>query len=157
MYHNPYHLTSFDNFNNFLTSKQKSSETDLLDYTTNKILNADDDNKTIFEIRYYKFKKIMEYTQQNKNIILVNLTFLQNKKHLLYFLNELNNYMNNSISTDYILEIPHTKINTNIQNRDYNIELEKYKDIINTYKNEEIETFINNLTCRLHNYINKNT
>jgi len=150
MYHNCYHLEPKNNFTDFLTIKQKSIETYLLDYKTNKCLNADDNGKTIFEIRYYKFKKIMEYIQKNKNIVLVNLTFLQNKKNLLYFLNQLNNiYMNNSISTHYILKIPHTKINTNIQNRKYSIDLEIYKNIINKYKNEEIESFINNLTCSI--------
>lgn len=85
MYYNPYHIEPINNFTDFLTLKQKSSETYLLDYKTNKILNADDNNKTIFEIRYYKFKKILEYIHTHKNIILVNLTFLQNEKKFNIF------------------------------------------------------------------------
>ena len=149
MFYNCYHLVQFNNFTDFLISKQKSSETFFLDSITNKCLNADDNEKTIFEIRYYKFKKIMEYVQQNKNIVLVNLNFLQNKKNLRYFLDQLNNiYMNKSVS-NYILEIPHTKIGSNIQNRKYGIDIENYKQIINKNKKEEIETFINNLTCSM--------
>ena len=148
MYYNIYHLKKFDNFINFLTFKQESIENYLLDYKTNKYLNADDNNKTIFEIRYYKFEKIMEYKNNNKSIIFVNLNFLQNKKNLLDFLQQLNHkYMNNSINNNYITEIPHTKIlEFNLKNQKYNIELDNYKDIINAHKNEEIETFINNLT-----------
>jgi hypothetical protein len=154
MYHSPYHLKPFDNFNSFLTLNQESIDIDMLDYNTNKFLNIDDNNKTIFEIRYYKFKKIMEYRKNNKDIILINLNFLQNKKNLLDFLEKLNHkYMNNSINNNYILEISHTKIHEpNLMNRKYNIELDNYKDIINTHKNEEIETFINNITIDIKDF-----
>jgi hypothetical protein len=150
MYHNVYQLKKFDNFISFLTLNQESTE-EVIDYKTNKCLNEDDNNKTIFEIRYYKFKKILEYRENNKFIILVNLKFLQNKKNLIYFLEQLNNkYMNNSINNNYITEIPHTKtLVSNSVNQKYNIELDNYKDIINAHKNEEIETFINNITFNI--------
>jgi hypothetical protein len=62
--------------------------------------------------------------------------------------------MNNSINNNYITKFCHTKIrgknnnnnNTDLKNRVYNIDLENYKEIINNHKNEEIETFINNIT-----------
>jgi len=154
MYHNVYQLKRMKNFHNFLTTNQQSVENRLLDYKTNECLNADDNNKTIFEIRYYKFKKIMEYKENNKNIIFVNLGFLQCEENLVSFLQQLNDkYMNNSINNNYITKFCHTKIrgknnnnNTDLKNRVYNIDLENYKEIINNHKNEEIETFINNIT-----------
>jgi phage shock protein PspC (stress-responsive transcriptional regulator) len=147
MYYNVYNLkTPPGDFNNFLTLKQEATEIEL-DFKTNKVVNEDDNNKTIFEIRYYKFKKIMEYRKNNKSIILVNLKFLQNKKNMSDFLQQLNDkYMNNSIDNNYITEIPHTKDFSCSINRKYDVEIDDYKDIINTHKNEEIETFINNIT-----------
>jgi hypothetical protein len=150
MYYNSYHLEKIDDFSNFLSRKQQSIEKYLLDYKTNEYLNNDDNNKTIFEIRYYKFKKIMEYKQNNNFIIFVNLEFLQDEKNLLDFLQKLNNiYMDNSIKNNYITQIPHTKINTKLLNRIYDINSNDYEDIIKKYKNEEIETFINNITFNI--------
>ena len=154
MYYNCYHLKKKNDFKDFLITKQQSVEKCHIDYETKKYINDDDNNKTIFEIRYYKFQKIMEYKQNNKFVLLVNLSYLQDENNLLYFLNFLNvTYMNNSIKGNYITKIPHTK-NKSIQtpNRIYNIDIKVYKDIIDKYKNEEIENFINNLTFDTSNF-----
>jgi hypothetical protein len=59
-------------------------------------------------------------------------------------------YIGHSPSHDYILEIPHTK-NAHIgaQNRTYGINIDKYMEIIDDSKNEEIEEFINNITINI--------
>ena len=148
MHHNYYHLKQIHDFGRFLTIPQESNESRLLDYETNKCLNADDNNKTIFEIRYYKFNKIIEYKKNNDFIIFVNMLFLQDENNLLGFLDKLNSIcMNKYIDKKYNTQLPHTKIKQiGVQNRKYNIDVDEYKDIINKHKNVEIETFINNLT-----------
>ena len=148
MYMNIYHLKNIKDFNDFLLNKQQSIEKKLLDYNTMKYLNEDDNDKTIFEIRYYKYRKILEYKKNNDFIIFVNLNFLQDKNNLSYFLKYLDStYIGYTKKTKYIIEMPHTKDKSiKTSNRIYNIDIEKYKDIINKYKNEEIENIINNLT-----------
>ena len=119
----------------------------MLDYRTNKCLNEDDNGKTIFQIREYKFNKIMEYKKNNKDVILVNLSFIQNYKNLSQFLDFLSEKYIPKLKVDnYICDIKHTKDNSNKKNRTYNINIKKYSDIINLNKNEKIENFINNLT-----------
>lgn len=146
-FNNPYHLKKYNNFKDFLTLPQYSTETKLIDYRTNKCLNKDDNDKTIFQIREYKFNKIMEYKKNNKDVILVNLLFIQNNKNLTHFLDFLSNkYMPKLKVDNYIYNIKHTKNNSNEKNRTYSININEYRDIINSTKNKEIENFINNLT-----------
>jgi hypothetical protein len=144
---NPYHLIKHNNFKYFLTLPQISNETQLIDNRTNKIVNEDDNGKTIFQIREYKFNKIMEYKKNNKDVILVNLSFIQNDENLSQFLDFLyEKYMKTSKVNNYIYNIEHTKDGTNNKNRTYNIDINKYRDIIDSNKNEEIENFINSLS-----------
>jgi hypothetical protein len=145
MYANPYHLKKYYNFKNFLTLPQHSQETHLLDYKTNQCLNNDDKGKTIFQIRYYKFNKICEYKDNNNDIIFVKLSYLQNEKNLLHFLQTLNSkYLNNPVS-NYITSIKHTKSGENKKNRKYNINIQLFQNFINNKKNIKIENFINDL------------
>jgi hypothetical protein len=146
-YMNPYHLKRNNNFKNFLTLRQKSTETKLFDYRTNDYLNKDDNGKTIFQIREYKFNKIIKYKEKNKDVILINLLFIQNSENLSQFLDFLsNNYIPKLKNNNYITNINHTKDNSNKKNRSYNLNINEYIDIINSKKNKEIENFINNLT-----------
>lgn len=74
------------------------------------------------------------------------------KKNLIYFFDQLNSkYMNNSIPKNYTTQLAYTKIPTPtyIKNQTYDIDPEKYKDIINAHKNEEIENCINNITINI--------
>jgi hypothetical protein len=136
MHVNNYHLVKIEDFGEFLINKQQNDINDL-----------DDNDKTIFEIRYYKIQKIIEYYKNNENVIFVNLSFLEDQNNLLYFLQKLNEkYMNNSLDNNFITKINHTKTGEEIKKRNYNIDLQKYQNIVNTYKNEEIEMFINNMT-----------
>lgn len=147
---NPYHLYKIKDLHNFLTKKQYSNEKKLKDFRTHKQLNANDNNKTIFQIRYYKFNKIIEYKNKNKNIILVNLDFIQNKKNCQKFLVTLHNHYFNYPKNDFIYELEnHTKSkNINDKNRYENlsINLQKYSYQIN----EDIENYINSLTFEIY-------
>lgn len=150
MYHNPYELSiSKDiDFEKFLTKKQKSCLF-WTDYDTMKPVSEDDDGKTIFEIREHKFKKICEYKDRNKDIVFVNLSFIQNEKNCEYFLDKLSEkYMQKPKPDKYILSFPHTKNRSiiNEKNRIYNINIDDYKDIIDLNKNNEMEDYINKLT-----------
>jgi hypothetical protein len=145
MYHNPYHMKRTKGFDKFLTTKNISTDFRNLDYRTNACLNADDNGKTIFEIRYHKFKGIMEYAKMNKDVIFVNLEFLQNETNLLYFLKKLNSTYMARPDPTYLTKIPHTKNKKLIVNREYTINAAPYQSLIDKYKNKEIEKFINDL------------
>ena len=107
---NHYHLKKYNNFKDFLILPQITNETQLVDYRTKKTLNDDDNGKTIFQIREYKFNKIMEYKNNNKDVILVNLSFIQNETNLSKFLDYLSNkYIKRLKVNNYILNIKHTK------------------------------------------------
>ena len=148
MFKNPYELKESEwnnDFNLFLNIKQLSNG--YWKNCNNEVLNKDDEGKSIFQIRYYKFNKIMEYKKNNKDVILVNLSFIQNEKNLSQFLDFLSEkYIPKLKVNNYKLNIKHTKNNSNQKNTTYNINIDKYRDIINSNKNEEIEKFIDNLT-----------
>jgi hypothetical protein len=153
MSQNAYHLKRKDNFLDFLVTPQESSEVCLLDYRTNRCLNEDDNNKNIFEIRYYKLHKIFEYQKSNKNVVYVNLTYLQNEANALCFLKALHcmypssQTQRNENQTYGTKIITHTKTGEKTINRVYNnINLSDYQNIINKYKNSDDEQFINELT-----------
>ena len=147
---NVYHLKKIHDFKDFLLNNQISNEQEIKDYKTMDIINKDDNNKTIFDIRYYKFNKINEYKNRNNDVIFVNLTFLQDKNNMELFLNELNSrYFENKYNPT-LFEINHIKRrHMSDKNRKYNIDIEKYREIIDSKKNDEIEKYINNLTFEI--------
>lgn len=147
MFKNPYELKREfnDDFNLFLNTKQLSNN--YWKKSNNEVLNKDDNGKSIFEIRYYKFNEIMEYKKNNKDVILVNLSFIQNEKNLSQFLDFLSNkYIPKLKVNNYKLNIKHTKNGLNQKNRKHEININKYRNTINSNKNEQIEKFIDNLT-----------
>ena len=87
----------------------------------------------------------MEYAKNNKDVILVNLSFLQNETNLLFFLKQLNSTYMNRDQTKFITKIPHTKTKESIVNRVYDIDITTFQPIIDKLKDEKIENFINNL------------
>lgn len=145
MYKNPYHIKRMKGFDTFLTNKQASVDNFHVDYQTKKSVNVDDNGKTIFEIRYHKFKSIMDYAKTNKDVILLNLEFLQNESNLLHFLQQLNSTYLNAPRPNYITKIPHTKTNELIVNREYDVDVAQYQPLIDQYKNRDVEAFIKNL------------
>lgn len=147
MYNNQYHLKYIDDFENFLITKQMSSENTFLDFRTKKIINYDDNNKTIFEIRNYKIKSIIKYFENNSDVILVNLNYLQqSEENVITFLNAINKKFNLEIDeNNYITKFKHTKNNSYEQNRKYELDINKFKKIIDLNSDKSIEEFINNL------------
>jgi len=148
MFKNSYALMPFKNFRDFLKNKQ-IPDINYYDYTyteynTKQNINIDDTDKTIFEIRYYKYKKLMEYFKNNNNVVLVNLDYIQNDENCLIFLKEINRiYKLNTNS--FSLEKNHTKNKSENINTDYRIDITEYKDIIEQYKDTMIEKEIDNL------------
>ena len=144
---NNYHIKPSKNFKDFLLLKKIPKKSNSLDYRTNMLLNIDDKDKTIFEIREFKFNQIMDYSKRNKDVIFINLSYIQNSENLTKFLNFLSDEYIPKLKFDqYITEIQHTKNFKNIKNRVYDINVDDYRDIIDSKSNPEIEEFINNLT-----------
>ncbi len=159
---NPYDLLRIKNFNDFLTSPQKSfwgnnqHGTTNLNSETNKVINDSDNGSTIFDIRYNKFNKICEYRDKNKDVIFVKLEYLQNEENLLNFLKSLSDKYGIEKKNNYSLNFEHTKINPafcgdkNIKNRKYDINIDDFIDTIDLYKNIEIEKIIDNMTFTIN-------
>ena len=60
----------------------------------------------------------MEYKNNNKDVILVNLSFIQNEKNLSQFLDFLSEkYIPKLKVNNYLLNIKHTKDGSNQKNR----------------------------------------
>ena len=150
MFKNPYHL-SYDapekNFERFITKVQKSEtlhNTKWIDSITKQPISVNDDNKSIFEIRYFKFHKTMKYFEDNKNVILVNLSYLQNDENCKQFIHEIQKRYNLNISPPKLIT-KHTKENTIKKNRKYDVDINKYNEIIKKHKNTTVENIIENL------------
>ncbi len=150
MYNNPYELNknNFSNFQEFLTVKQKSVN-ELLTFEGENA-SGDDNDKTIFDIRYYKFSKADEYKNIAKDVIFVNLSYLQNEENALIFLQTLDKQFMERSTTDYITNFTHTKVNSDIKNREYQENLDDHQDIIKEMKNTDTENFINELTFSIY-------
>jgi len=151
MFHNPYELsTNFGNFEQFLTTKLVPDTR--LRKSNGTILNEDDRNKTIFDVRYHKFKKIINYKNTQRDVIFVNMSFIQNETYLRRFLQTLHyKYLPIPIPiTDYILSIPHTKNGSENKNRSYTEDINKYKNLISKHRDDDIESFIDSLTFSFH-------
>ena len=151
MFNNPYELidTWGNDFSLFLNNKQLSNN--YWKDSNNEAINKDDNEKNIFEIRYYKFNKIMEYNERCTDVILLNLSFIQNEKNLSQFLDFISDkYMPKLKVSNYKLNIKHTKNGSKQKNRIYETNINEFKDIISLNKNIEIEDFINKLTFVLN-------
>ena len=158
MFYNHHHLKKkWDTFEEFLRTTHTSSEDKEIDNINNNPVNLDDNNKTIFGIREYKFNKIIEYKERNKDVIFVNLSYLQTEEDLLHFLSILDRKYLNRFNQTYTLSIPHTKsewpnlkhkslVWRNSKNRTYDINASDCMDIINSCKNADVENFIDKLT-----------
>jgi len=149
MFHNPYELSrNFDNLKQFLTKKLIPNTP--LKKPSGIILNHDDKDKTIFDVRYHKFNNIINYKNTQRDVILVNLSYLQNETNLQEFLQTLNDLYIHKPITNYVLCIPHTKSGKETKNRSYTEDINTYENIISKHRNDNIETFINSLTFSIH-------
>ena len=153
MFKNPWHLKPSKNFKDFLTNKQICVDLGEYDFYNKKLVNYEDEDKTIFEMRYNKIKKIYEYRENNPDIVFVNLTFLQNdEENVKIFIQTLSEKYLKVIKNNIITSMAHTKNNSNLKNRIYEIKIDDYKKIVDTYKDENIENSINNLTFEIKEY-----
>jgi hypothetical protein len=94
----------------------------------------------------------LEYKEKYKHVIFVNLSFLQNNENALYFLNILNEKYMKRECLNYISTIEkHTKNKqSTLQNREYTVNVSDYYNDINKYKNNEIETIIDNIQFEIY-------
>jgi hypothetical protein len=139
MFNNPYHLNKFSNFYDFIISKQSSSDTWTKDGHLNLPINYEDNDKTILEIRYFKLKKIFDYCNQNSNTIIVSLDYIHNPINCEKFLRDINKIYNLNKNDNYITSIKYIKKN-------YNINIDHFRNKICNIKNNYIENYISNLT-----------
>lgn len=158
MYKNP-QINMFkvksNNFKDFLCQKKKNDNS-WLNYEDKTPINKDDDNKTIFEIRYYKFKEYEKYKNINNNVIFVSLTYLQDESNCKKFLQAINDKYSLNIK-NFTCNIKfHTKshlcINKTLINRKYDVNISNYKNLIEENINSEIENYLNNLSYEIFNY-----
>jgi len=151
MYKNPYYLEPEKCcFDCFLNKEQKST-IEMYDPNSLIAINDDDNDKTIFDIRYSKIKSYFEYRKKHNDIVFVSLEYLQNNKNCEKFLKDLNQKYNLNIK-NFVYEFPiHTKSGLkNIKNREYNITIgPKSRAIIDRFKNDKIEDWVNNLTFEM--------
>ena len=156
MYNNPYYLKvdkTTTSFSDFLTKKQElSGDPDVPINNMNKmVLNHTDEGKTIFEIRYQKINKYLRFFEKNNDVVIVNLSYLQDEKNCIHFLNSINKKYGLNM-TQIWGRIPlHTKTNeVNKKNRVYNTKIDDtIRSIINQSQNEDIENRIKRLTFEM--------
>ena len=117
----------------------------------NEHLYIDDIDKSIFELRYFKFKKILEFKKYNKNVIFINLAYLQNKKNANDFIIELAGKYKIKLNSKVISEIcRHTKT-CKLNSKNTIIEAPDNTSYINSQKNVEIENYIDTLEYKFFN------
>tara|TARA_Y100000004_G_C8864492_1_gene390515 strand:+ start:244 stop:954 length:711 start_codon:yes stop_codon:yes gene_type:complete len=148
MHANPYHLKKIENYNDFLTKKIKAqgkwfpADHDVHVY-------PDETNITIFDLRYKKINSYTKAAQQLENVMIVNLEDLQTDKGEK-FINTINKKFNILKKEKFIKIEKHTKPKlasregfADQQNRQYDVNFDL--NIINKYKNSEVEEFVNKL------------
>lgn len=162
MFYNPYQIRFEErNFNSFLNVKMKIPYDNKYIYYNNKQINLEDEGKTIFGMRYFKYQQIKEFCNQHNNIILVNLEYLQNKDNCIHFLKEINKKYNLQKTNFYTMDkytktqimleknnnaINLIKVDETTKNKKYTIKYQDYQEEIDKNKIIEIENEINNLT-----------
>lgn len=154
-YNKQWHHIEKTNIKSFLTDKIEISKNPKkivgkleIDYMSKKNTNWEDKDKTIFELRYYKFNALKEFYDKHPNTVMVSLHYLKNNDNCINFLKNINEKFNlNKVSNYKILDTYKGKSNTSKSTcRQYNIDLSDYKQIIHENKIIEIEEFVNNLT-----------
>lgn len=159
-YNNPYHLKRKTHFLQFLLERQVSQEKTLFCYDTDnnlRELNYDDTGKTIFEIRYSKYNDMISFLNNNKNVILVNQSYLLKDENVECFLNKINelfnlnkpgewNYIHYNVKT--VNKNKENEINEINEKREkkYNVEITRHiQHFIDKFKNTKVEDEINQL------------
>lgn len=156
-YNNQWNLEPQRNFKTFLTTSLKpltlNSDKNIkrkpleiqFDKLTNVIVNKSDNGKTIFNLRYYKFNKILDYINKNSKCSIVQLDYIQTEENCNKFLENLNSKYNLVESLNF-QNIYKYKGYGDIYKKTNKMNIDKYKLLINSKSNKNIETKINNLT-----------
>jgi len=136
-----------------IVNRDKSIWQVMINYRNNKILNISDDNKTIFEIRYQKLKSYFKYAHNSKNIIFVSHDYIKDPSNCSKFLHAINKKYNLGIDENHMINeitnhsVTHVK---NSKSTQYDIKIqEEERKIIERYKDDEIEDWVNNLTFEM--------
>ena len=153
-----WHLIYEPHFQKFLTQplkpisyhtpkQNRKPETLQINKHTNYIVNYTDKDKTIFQLRYYKWKAYLNYFKNNSNCVLVQLEYIQNPKNCQTFIQNLNKsykilnwekfkFENIHLYKGLLKSKPKKQI----------VNLEDYSQIISKYQISQIEKEINTLT-----------
>lgn len=154
MFKNPYELTPFENFQDFLTLEQTPFSC-FRNHSDSSMISKDDYGKTIFDIRYYKFVSIVKYCMMNVDCVFVNLDTLQDESRCSLFIDLLKQRYGlllkpsyNIVSFPYQLATGKKIENDEQKNRKY-FEIDDYKDTIESFSHQDIEIDINNLSMEV--------
>jgi hypothetical protein len=154
-YHKPYylHMERYEPLFGFIFRKQRLSKRPNIAKTVRdgKVLNHTDENKTIFEIRYEKLQSYIKFFNENTNVVIVKLEYLQNEENCIYFMQQLSQKYGFKFQTIYGCMDKHTKTGRpNEKNIKYSTVIcPLTRAIINLKKNEELENYVNNLTFEM--------
>lgn len=145
------------NFKEFLTyenlpSDYKCRGIEKTPYLPNgKVVNHTDFRKTVFEIRYEKIKSYLTYKAGHRDIVFVKLDYIRDKDNCYHFLNEMNKKYGLGI-TNIIPEITFNCKTGEPGNkkREYDIIIdEETRNLINRFKNDMVEEWVDNLTFEM--------
>ena len=158
-------LIKCNSFLEFITQPQQWNadygDATIWDAIFDEPINLNDDDKTIFEIRYYKLLHILEFINTNDDCVLVSLTYLQNNFNS--FLDHLEGAFDLTPKQGERMDyLEHTKsgqllkeygLDPQIQNIVYPDpeDIEEFKEIINFSKRENMENIVNNLFIKTKN------
>lgn len=156
MFHNPHciALSTDTCFKEFLTHENiptgyvyKDEKKFLLN---GKIVNHTDFRKNIFEIRYEKIKSYISFVSEHSDVVFVKLDYIRDKNNCYHFLNELNKKYDLGI-TNIVPEITfNCKTGEPGKKREYDTNIdEESRNIINRFKNDKVEDWVDNLTFEM--------
>ncbi len=147
MFNNPYDLEKIDNFEEFLICQQKTDGKGHIDFITKKEEFYENNGKTIFEIRYDKMQKYLDYFHKTDHNVLINLDYIQDDTNCNIFLDTLQKKYNLKRKNDtYVTRFIHTKDSSvKEKNRTYEQNIDNYIEIIEKYGNNNYEVIIKDL------------
>lgn len=152
MYNNPYHMRRPVKMEDFLKNRIVPNERKYKNSRTGKFVGAEDCGKTLFQMRYFKIRQIIDYFNKQDNVIIINLEYLQNDENCIKFLKKINELYHIKGTSDYQLVKKHTKVRRpGVKNRSYNTDMTKYQSIINARKHNGLEKMITNIFWVKHN------
>lgn len=159
MYHKPYFLQKETCcFTCFLKKEQIINKDPnvwniMTNFRNKKILNSTDEGKTIFEIRKQKIISYLKYAQKNKNCVFVKYDYIKEPSNCSTFLRAINRKYNLHMNENELVnEINYHTIthDYNIKQTNYNFKInENQQNLINRFKNDEIEEWVDNLTFEM--------